>query len=444
MKICAALAASALAVALLASLSLTLTAADLPTMPDDQANLRINEFMADNQYTLEDPDEPGEYPDWIELYNAGTSAVSLDGLYLSDDPDKPSRFAITDGLSIPAKGFMLFYADNDSKQGAHHLSFALGRTSGFISLFSSATDRVIDSHSYGVQSTDVSQGRASDGKEPWRFFTSATPGATNSLLPPVISNVVQTPTKPTVSDTVTVTATVVDERGLAGVSLFYSTTTAGLVEVPISGTNGVYTGHIPAFPNLTLVNYYLIATDIDNLRGRSPLGAPRQPYRYMVGFDAPLLYINEIMADNQGALRNPDKADDFPDWFELFNPSPHVVSLDGLFLTDNRDLPTKFAIPPGLSIKAGGVILFYADNEPQLGPQHTNFRLAQEGEYLAIYANAALPPIDEYEYGELSINGAWDRYPDGSEGWVHTGCTTPGAVNAPCAVQAHLPIVASN
>ena len=38
-------------------------------------------------------------------------------------------------------------------------------------------------------------------------------------------------------------------------------------------------------------------------------------------------------------------------------------------IAETTDLPTKFAIPPGLSIKAGGVILFYADNEPQLGPQ---------------------------------------------------------------------------
>ncbi|HMN27106.1 MAG TPA: lamin tail domain-containing protein [Caldilineaceae bacterium] len=426
MKLYAALVASATAIALLAGLTLTLAAADLPTTPNDQANLRINEFMADNQFTLEDPDEPGEYPDWIELYNAGTSAVSLDGLHLSDDPSKPTRYAITTGLSIPAKGFMLFYADNDFRQGPHHLNFALGRNGGFISLFSSATDRLIDSYTYGVQSTDVSQGRATDGNGPWRFFTNTTPSATNSLLPPVISNVVQTPTKPTAGDVVTVT------------------TATGLVEVPISGTSGIYTGHIPAFPDLTLVSYYLVATDIDSLHGRAPRGAPRKSYRYLVGFDAPLLYINEIMADNEGSLRNPDKADNFPDWFELFNPSPNVVSLDGLFLTDSRSQPTKYAIPPGLSIQPGGFLLFYADNEPNLGAQHTNFRLAQAGEYLAIYANAALPPIDETEYGELSINGVWNRYPDGGEQWVHTGCPTPGAANAPCAVQAHLPIVASN
>lgn len=36
--------------------------------------LFINEFMADNETTIEDPNEPGEFPDWLELYNAGTAA----------------------------------------------------------------------------------------------------------------------------------------------------------------------------------------------------------------------------------------------------------------------------------------------------------------------------------------------------------------------------------
>ena len=34
--------------------------------------LFINEFMADNDTTIEDPDEPGAYEDWIEIFNAGS------------------------------------------------------------------------------------------------------------------------------------------------------------------------------------------------------------------------------------------------------------------------------------------------------------------------------------------------------------------------------------
>jgi len=56
--------------------------------------LVINEFMADNETTIEDPNEPGEYPDWIELYNGSDSAVTLNGMYLTDDLGEPTKWQI--------------------------------------------------------------------------------------------------------------------------------------------------------------------------------------------------------------------------------------------------------------------------------------------------------------------------------------------------------------
>ena len=74
--------------------------------------------MASNNKTLIDPDEPGETPDWFELYNPGPGAVVLDGLGLADGEPLESGFAITSGLTIPAGGFLVFYADNDVVAGA--------------------------------------------------------------------------------------------------------------------------------------------------------------------------------------------------------------------------------------------------------------------------------------------------------------------------------------
>jgi Lamin Tail Domain len=39
----------------------------------------ISEFMAVNNSTLADEDDAN--PDWIELYNASTNSVNLDGWY---------------------------------------------------------------------------------------------------------------------------------------------------------------------------------------------------------------------------------------------------------------------------------------------------------------------------------------------------------------------------
>jgi hypothetical protein len=56
--------------------------------------LVINEFMADNQTTIEDPAESGEYPDWIELYNGSGDTVILNGLFLTDDLNDPTKWEI--------------------------------------------------------------------------------------------------------------------------------------------------------------------------------------------------------------------------------------------------------------------------------------------------------------------------------------------------------------
>jgi len=61
--------------------------------------LVINEFMADNETTVEDPAEPGEYPDWIELYNGSAETVILNGLFLTDDLNDPTKWQIRSPVS---------------------------------------------------------------------------------------------------------------------------------------------------------------------------------------------------------------------------------------------------------------------------------------------------------------------------------------------------------
>ena len=46
--------------------------------------LFVNELMADNT-VLPDPDEPGAFEDWIEIYNPNATAVDMGGLHLTDN-----------------------------------------------------------------------------------------------------------------------------------------------------------------------------------------------------------------------------------------------------------------------------------------------------------------------------------------------------------------------
>ena len=56
--------------------------------------LVINEFMADNKTALEDLGNPGTHPDWIELYNGTDEPIVLNGMFLSDDVNDPTRWQI--------------------------------------------------------------------------------------------------------------------------------------------------------------------------------------------------------------------------------------------------------------------------------------------------------------------------------------------------------------
>ncbi len=70
----------------------------------------INEVMASNT-TLRDED--GDTPDWLELFNAGTTAVDLMGFGLSDQKEKAWIF---DNVTIAAGGYQLIFAsDKDRK-----------------------------------------------------------------------------------------------------------------------------------------------------------------------------------------------------------------------------------------------------------------------------------------------------------------------------------------
>ena len=83
--------------------------------------------MASNNSTLSDPDEEGEFPDWIEIYNTAPFAVSLGGMYLTDDLSEPTKYRIPDEVTVPAHGYVVFMADGEDTQDAlaFHTNFRL-------------------------------------------------------------------------------------------------------------------------------------------------------------------------------------------------------------------------------------------------------------------------------------------------------------------------------
>jgi len=141
--------------------------------------LFINEFMASNKKTV--ADEFGQYPDWVELYNAGDTGIDLRVMYLTDDLSRPMKWTFPDTV-IPAHGYVIVWCDGAYRQGSLHASFKLGVEGEQLGLYATDGDHLffVDTLTFGQQRTDTSWGRIPDGGSEWRFLSVSTPGGANS------------------------------------------------------------------------------------------------------------------------------------------------------------------------------------------------------------------------------------------------------------------------
>jgi len=143
-------------------------------------NLVINEVLASNSGGH--ADEAGQYDDWVEIYNAGPTAVDLGGMFLTDDLGQPTKWKIPTtnpaATTIPPNGYLLFWLDDEPAQGALHATFKLSAGGEVIGLFA-ANGSLVDGFAFGPQTTNISYGRTSDGNASFTFFTTPTPLAPN-------------------------------------------------------------------------------------------------------------------------------------------------------------------------------------------------------------------------------------------------------------------------
>lgn len=139
-------------------------------------SLVINEVVTASRASLVIQD--GSAPDWIELYNASNSSVSLSGMTLTDDPERPDQFALP-SVSIGAGEYLVILCDNsDADDGYIHASFRLSSDGDYIGLYRGTTELLsLDIPALGK---DISYGLSADGS--YKYFGTATPGAENSAI----------------------------------------------------------------------------------------------------------------------------------------------------------------------------------------------------------------------------------------------------------------------
>jgi hypothetical protein len=151
----------------------------------------INEWMAANAGSVLDPAD-NDADDWFELYNPGATVADIGGCWLTDNLANKFQFQVPNNgrYVIPPGGFLLVWADNETGQNSTnhadlHVNFKLEKNGEAIGLFAS-DGALIDAVTFGQQTTDVSQGRYSDGVGPIYYMSTPTPRTANMISQPPV------------------------------------------------------------------------------------------------------------------------------------------------------------------------------------------------------------------------------------------------------------------
>lgn len=167
-------------------------------------------------------------------------------------------------------------------------------------------------------------------------------------------------------------------------------------------------------------------------------GVPAQPANWSCKF-VPVLpagqaIISEFLAKNAGGL--PDDDYDTPDWIEITNPGTATVNLEGWALTDDPDVPRMWVFPAKTLVPGARLIVFASgkNRTNPAGTLHTNFKIADDGGYLALTdpSGTAVHAFNNYprQEGNVSFGLTTTGKPsDGRAAWRYQALT-PSAPNS--------------
>jgi hypothetical protein len=152
-----------------------------PTPPPPAApSIKINEV-----YSRGD----AANPDWIEIYNTGSTSVDISGYKIYDNGGESGsklKKEFPAGSIVPATGYIVMVVDDTTTSG-----FGLG-SGGEKVWLEKADGTVIDTITFPALGVDTSYGRRPDGSANWEMITPTTKGVTNGTgnitIVPVVLN----------------------------------------------------------------------------------------------------------------------------------------------------------------------------------------------------------------------------------------------------------------
>ncbi|MDZ4751142.1 MAG: CotH kinase family protein [Flavobacteriales bacterium] len=129
------------------------------------------------------------YEDWIEFYNPGGAAFSLEGYWLSDNALNPQKWEIPAGVSVPAGGYLTYLCTGTGEFDPNFLgfnnrntNFKLTQTDGEELVFSNPLGTVLESYDFDAltpNQANHSYARVPNGSSTWVIHTDPSPDAAN-------------------------------------------------------------------------------------------------------------------------------------------------------------------------------------------------------------------------------------------------------------------------
>jgi hypothetical protein len=154
--------------------------ATLPPYPE----IWLNEIQPENLNGA--VDGSGRREPWVELYNGGTNAISLEGWSLANNYTNLAQWTFPAGASIEPGEFLLVWLDGQPERSVgreYHASFRPTPGTGSLALSRpvNQTPQVVDYFNYREVPAQASYGSVPDGQPFYRqVMQVATPGATNT------------------------------------------------------------------------------------------------------------------------------------------------------------------------------------------------------------------------------------------------------------------------
>ena len=136
-------------------------------------------------------------------------------------------------------------------------------------------------------------------------------------------------------------------------------------------------------------------------------------------------HINEVLTAN--VWSETDRYAQHEPWIELYNPNSYPISLEGYFLSNDLNDPTKFSFK-AQTIKASDYLILFASGVSERGKEHVNFVLGS-GDTLYLIAPDGISVLQQIIIPDLTYDQSYGSSPNGSLTYTTFTYPTPRANN---------------